>query len=570
MKVWHKIMVAPAVAIALLAGLGALSYGVLSRQQATLEDLYTNRIGNYRIAADSALVISEVHSNVYRLFTWIANLKEDKIKQITGEQEARIDAVARTMAQFAQRPEISDEERKLAQPVAKQLAKYRQDVDTAIDLSTVDLSTGISAMQTADSSFQALLKDFNELVQFETQLAHEGFDHAKEAFARVIAALLVILAFALAVCMVTALWMSRMITRPLLQAVGIVKTVAAGDLTSRIEVTTGDETGELLQALSDMNANLIKIVSQVRSGTEAISTGAKQLASGNADLSQRTEEQASSLEETASSMEELTSTVKQNAENARQANQLAQGASAVAVKGGQAVSKVVGTMSSINESSKKIVDIISVIDGIAFQTNILALNAAVEAARAGEQGRGFAVVASEVRNLAQRSAAAAKEIKALIGDSVDKVGAGTKLVDEAGKTMEEIVASVKRVTDIMSEITAASQEQSSGIEQVNTAVTQMDDVTQRNASLVEEASAAAESMEQQAAVLLQMVSRFKLGTEDGAVHTLQADAPRAVPHAAPKVKPERRAQLAHAAPVAAALGAPRAKKTDGGEEWKEF
>ncbi len=293
-------------------------------------------------------------------------------------------------------------------------------------------------------------------------------------------------------------------------AVAVTHHIAKGDLTEEVVIREGDS-ASLLAGMKGMQETLRSTVLQIKTSTDRFNVASKEIAQGNADLSQRTEEQASSLEETASSMEELTSTVKQNAENARQANQLALGASTVAVKGGTVVGQVVTTMSSINESSKKIVDIISVIDGIAFQTNILALNAAVEAARAGEQGRGFAVVASEVRSLAQRSAAAAKEIKALIGDSVDKVGAGTKLVDEAGKTMQEIVASVKRVTDIMSEITAASQEQSSGIEQVNQAITQMDQVTQQNAALVEEASAAAESMQDQAQNLVQAVAFFKLG-----------------------------------------------------------
>jgi methyl-accepting chemotaxis protein len=259
-----------------------------------------------------------------------------------------------------------------------------------------------------------------------------------------------------------------------------------------------------------MNDSLGRIVGEVRSGTDTIATASSQIAAGNLDLSSRTEQQASSLEETASSMEALTSTVKQNADNARQANQLAGSASEIALKGGVVVAQVVATMDSINASSKKIVDIIGVIDGIAFQTNILALNAAVEAARAGEQGRGFAVVASEVRNLAQRSAAAAKEIKGLIGDSVEKVDAGAKLVDQAGTTMGEIVESVKRVTDIMGEITAASQEQTSGIEQINQAISQMDQVTQQNASLVEEAAAAAESLQDQAGNLARVVSVFKL------------------------------------------------------------
>jgi methyl-accepting chemotaxis protein len=286
--------------------------------------------------------------------------------------------------------------------------------------------------------------------------------------------------------------------------------VADGDLTGTIVVTSKDETGQLLQALQDMNNGLVRIVTQVRMGTDTIATASSQIATGNLDLSSRTEEQASSLEETASSMEELTSTVKQNADNARQSNQLAMTASEVAVRGGAVVSQVVETMGSINDSANKIVDIIGVIDGIAFQTNILALNAAVEAARAGEQGRGFAVVASEVRNLAQRSASAAKEIKTLIDDSVEKVGTGSRLVNEAGATMGEVVESVRRVTDIMSEITAASQEQTDGIEQINQAVMQMDQVTQKNAALVEEAAAAAESLQDQASNLLQVVSVFKL------------------------------------------------------------
>ena len=288
--------------------------------------------------------------------------------------------------------------------------------------------------------------------------------------------------------------------------------IAAGDLTVAVELRKGDDSS-MLFAMKTMRDSLADIVSQVRTGTDTIASASSQIASGNLDLSSRTEEQGSSLEETASSMEELTSTVKQNADNARQANQMASSASEVAERGGAVVSEVVDTMASINDSSKKIVDIIGVIDSIAFQTNILALNAAVEAARAGEQGRGFAVVASEVRTLAQRSAAAAKEIKQLIGDSVAKVDAGAKLVDHAGATMSEIVASVRRVTDIMGEITSASQEQTAGIEQINVAVTQMDQVTQQNASLVEEAAAAAESMQEQAARLAQLVAVFKLDAD---------------------------------------------------------
>jgi methyl-accepting chemotaxis protein/methyl-accepting chemotaxis protein-2 (aspartate sensor receptor) len=368
------------------------------------------------------------------------------------------------------------------------------------------------------------------------------------------------------------------ITHPLRHALSLAESVAEGDLTARIDaVASKDEAGMLLTAMRQMQENLVRTVSQIRMGTDTIATASSQIASGNLDLSSRTEEQASSLEETASSMEELTSTVKQNADNSRQANQLVVAASTVAVKGGTVVARVVDTMGSINSSANKIVDIIGVIDGIAFQTNILALNAAVEAARAGEQGRGFAVVATEVRNLAQRSAAAAKEIKGLIGDSVEKVEAGTKLVAEAGTTMDEIVDGVKRVADIMAEITAASQEQSDGIEQVNQAISQMDQVTQQNAALVEEAAAAAESLQDQARNLAQAVSVFRINHSDYAGAS-QSTA-QAVSHAAPHVAP-RTVHAAVAAPAKRTLAAPPVRKNaepvkpqaggHGEDEWEEF
>ena len=322
--------------------------------------------------------------------------------------------------------------------------------------------------------------------------------------------MLALAAAAIVFAAVFAWLLSRSITRPLKQAVEIARTVAGGDLSHKVAVHGRDETGQLMLALQEMTASLVGIVDNVRRGTDNISVSSREIAAGNLDLSSRTEQQASSLEETASAMEELTATVKQNADNARQANQLALTASGIASEGGQVVGQVVETMGAIDASSRKIVDIISVIDGIAFQTNILALNAAVEAARAGEQGRGFAVVATEVRSLAQRSAAAAREIKGLIGDSVEKVETGGRLVAQAGATIREVVASVQRVTDIMAEITAASNEQSAGIEQVNQAISQMDQVTQQNAALVEEAAAAAGSMQEQAATLAGVVGAFRL------------------------------------------------------------
>jgi len=348
--------------------------------------------------------------------------------------------------------------------------------------------------------------------------------------------------------------------RGLQEVVRMLSSLADGDLTDRISNEYHGTFGQLKDDANATSDKLKEIIGQISDATDTIGTASQEIASGNTDLSQRTEEQASSLEETAASMEELTATVKQNASNAKQANQLSQNASTVAVKGGTVVKEVVGTMSSINESSRKIVDIISVIDGIAFQTNILALNAAVEAARAGEQGRGFAVVAAEVRNLAQRSAAAAKEIKTLIDDSVDKVEAGSKLVDDAGKTMEEIVNAVKSVTDIMSEISAASAEQSSGIEQVNQAITQMDEVTQQNAALVEEAAAAAESLEEEAQSLTRSVSVFRMDS----THKKHTLAPQ-------QKKPMPKHSLAKM-PIAAGKAIPskQASAKAAGEEWEEF
>ncbi|MET3130474.1 methyl-accepting chemotaxis protein [Oxalobacteraceae bacterium GrIS 1.11] len=356
----------------------------------------------------------------------------------------------------------------------------------------------------------AYLVSLGALVKYQTEAVTQANTDALESYrgARNMMILMTLIATALAAVVVW--WVGRSITTPIQHAVGLARAVAEGDLTSNIECSARDETGQLLRALMSMNDSLARTVGQVRSGSDTIATASNQIANGNLDLSSRTEQQASSLEETASSMEELTSAVSQNADNARQANVLVVAASEFAVKGGQVVGQVVSTMTSIRESSRKIVDIIGVIDGIAFQTNILALNAAVEAARAGEQGRGFAVVASEVRNLAQRSASAAREIKALIGHSVDTVDTGSKLVDEAGVTMDGIVGAVKQVADIMAHIAAASGEQSTGIAQVNQAIVQMDDVTQQNAALVEEAAAAAQSLRDQAEMLARAVSVFKL------------------------------------------------------------
>ena len=370
------------------------------------------------------------------------------------------------------------------------------------------------------------------LLDYQIQLADEAIAVANATVNRKIVWLLGLAGVALVLAGVLAWRITRSVTQPLSEAVAISRDVARGDL-SQVETSTrADELGDLLRALSEMKSSLINTVTQVRSATDSINTASAEIASGNQDLSARTEQAASNLEETAASMEQLTSTVRQSADSARQANQLASSASEIAVRGGNVVGQVVTTMDEINASSKKISDIIGVIDGIAFQTNILALNAAVEAARAGEQGRGFAVVAGEVRNLAQRSAEAAKEIKGLIGTSVDKVEAGSRLVAEAGQTMSEIVGSVQRVSDIIGEITAASGEQSDGIGQVNVAVNQLDQMTQQNAALVEESTAAAESLKEQANRLAQVVQVFKIAS-DAAQPAAAAGRSQPAPTAAP-------------------------------------
>ena len=350
----------------------------------------------------------------------------------------------------------------------------------------------------------AAMASFQELL-----MESEGKQAAADGRMAIILSLSLSVA-ATAIAIALAMLISRSISRPIAEAVKVAQRVAAGDLSVTIDARGNDETGLLLRALKEMNDNLQGIVARVRHGTDAIAHGSREIASGNMDLSSRTEQQASSLEETASSMEELTSTVKQNGENARQANQMAQSASSVASKGGQVVAEVITTMDSINASSKKIVDIIGLIEGIAFQTNILALNAAVEAARAGEQGRGFAVVAGEVRTLAHRSAAAAKEIKGLIDQSISEVNAGTELTSRAGAIMKEVIASVTQVKHVMKEISHTATEQSLGIGQVNQAVASLDDITQRNAALVEEAAAAAGELAQQTRCVAQAIAVFKV------------------------------------------------------------
>ena len=468
-----------------------------------------------------------------------------------------------------QKKTVTEEEGKLVEE-AKQLLDVANQAITDLETKLAGMSGNVAG-QLNDfdgplySSIDPISEKVTELIDLELRVAAEVADEAEQGFQFKLLSTVVLVVF----CIVLTALLGYFITRRVMgqlggepaYAVEVANAIAAGDFTRSVAVKKGDDSS-LLHAMDVMRRQLTDTIGDVRRTVETITVASREIATGNADLSNRTESQASSLEETASSMEQLTSTVKQNAENARQANQLVVSTADVAVKGGQVVGQVVDTMASIKDSSRKIADIIGVIDSIAFQTNILALNAAVEAARAGEQGRGFAVVASEVRNLAQRSAGAAKEIKALIEDSVGKVEAGDKLVDEAGKTMDEIVGSVKRVTDIMSEIAAASHEQSSGIEQVNQAVGQMDEMTQQNAALVEEAAAAAESLQDQASQLAEAVSVFKL--ESGAYSIRPATQ---MASASVLALPRRPAKPASAMP------APKPKKLASAgrnDEWEAF
>jgi len=500
------------------------------------------------------------------------------------EQTAKYDAALKKLeAQFA--VEAAPDEKKLLAQIKEYEAVAMPAIERASALWLANDAMGatkilIKEIRPAQNKWMGAL---DQLGAFEDKLnnqvkidAAEGFSSARTFMIGLgVMAVLISLSAAYA------------ITRGLLKQLGgepeytasIAGSIANGDLSIDIDTSSTDK-GSLLVEMKEMRDSLVGIVGQVRVGTETIGTASREIAAGNIDLSSRTEMQASSLEKTASAMEELTSTVKQNADNAREANQLAANASDVARKGGAVVSQVVDTMSSINESANKIVDIIGVIDGIAFQTNILALNAAVEAARAGEQGRGFAVVASEVRNLAQRSAGAAKEIKALIGDSVEKVERGSKLVGQAGVTMDEVVDSVRRVTDIMGEIANASQEQSAGIEQVNQSIIEMDSMTQQNAALVEEAAAAAQSLQDQASELARVVSIFKLEAgEERAVQAATAATVKQIPVVKPAASvartpavrtPAPRKAVAAPAPAAAKPKKVVATASSGADEWEEF
>ena len=573
LKIATKLKLAFATVLALTCLLGAMAFVQISKVNQSTTEMATNWLPSVRSAQEMKAGIARLRiQQLQKINSVQDNPSATEIARYNKLMEDIYAGFQKAVAEYEGL--ISEESEKVMFAEFKQmLTKYMAENDKANALLDEGKAAEARALHRGESSklIIAMNKTIEKIVEVNVegakrarQVAIDNYHQAQVWIGSLLAAC-VVLGLALAV------FIARAIAAPLREAVNVASTVAQGDLTSAIQVKSRDETGEMLGALRHMNESLNSIVSVVREGTQAISTASSEIASGNLELSARTEEQASSLEETASSMEELTSTVKQNADNARQANQLAVTASEVAEQGGAVVSQVVQTMGAINESARKISDIIGVIDGIAFQTNILALNAAVEAARAGEQGRGFAVVATEVRSLAQRSAAAAKEIKTLIADSVDKVGEGSQLVDKAGLTMTEVVTAIRRVTDIMGEISAASQEQTAGIEQINEAVAQMDQATQQNAALVEQSAAASESMREQAERLAQAVSVFKLPA--GAKSLVAAATPaKAVAQPAP-VKPAAQPlrQVGSSAPQGAQpVKALPSRAPAQAEEWTEF
>ncbi|MYM22280.1 HAMP domain-containing protein [Duganella sp. FT135W] len=494
----------------LMLALGGLSIFGMNTVNYALKDVYSNQLASTIALANAKNFLNRSRFVIDR---GVFHPEAADLDKTLSRADGFIEDADKAWKSYLALP-LGDDEKALATDLDAKRTLYVKEMRalmTALREHSQDKIEELS-MKTLSAQFGVFDAASVKLENFQMDGAKSHYDDSQSFFSGFTKGYIIALVLGAALIIFSAVRLLRAILRPLETALGHFDQIAAGNLANRIAADRNDEMGKLMNGLTKMQDQMSGTVSSIRTGSSAIATASSEIAAGNLDLSRRTESQAAALEETASSLEELTSTVRQNADNARQANQLARSAQDVAGKGGQLVSQVVDTMGTINSSSRKIADIIGVIDGIAFQTNILALNAAVEAARAGEQGRGFAVVATEVRNLAQRSAAAAKEIKELITASVEQVDAGTQLVDKAGATMDEIVSSVERVTGIMTEIMIAGEEQSAGIEQINQAIVSMDEVTQQNAALVEEAAAAANAMQEQAAQLEEMVSTFKLDT----------------------------------------------------------
>ena len=556
----------------LIAVLGAMSMIGLKSANSSLNEVYSNQLASMQAIGESQISLGRARFTMDRV---MVHPEAADAKDTLVRAEQFLEASNTAWKRYLALPQ-SAEEKSMSDDTDKKRGEYINNGLLALDKALRDgkieqadalMMTGLSPLS------RALEASVETLTKYQASSAEKMYVDSQARYHTQVTMAIIGMVVGALLIIISSILLLRAIFGPLDQALRHFGAISDGNLANDIVITRHDEMGALLTGLKQMQERLSTTVRGVRDGSGAIATASNEIASGNLDLSSRTEQQASSLEETASSLEELTSTVKQNSDNARQANQLAVSASDVAVKGGALVAQVVDTMGTISESSKKIADIIGVIDGIAFQTNILALNAAVEAARAGEQGRGFAVVATEVRNLAHRSASAAKDIKVLIEASVRNVGNGSELVTQTGTTMDEIVSSIRRVTDIMAEISAAGREQELGIGQINQAVAEMDTVTQQNAALVEEAAAASESMQEQAAALAEMVSIFKLD----AAHSGPAAAkpalrkPVVAAGSSGLKRPALRLAPASAA-VAPAAAKPRSAKpmADSSGEWEEF
>jgi methyl-accepting chemotaxis protein len=556
-------------AVAML-GVGMLGLSKLHAANDHMDEIYNN---NFKSAESVAKVAALSRDNVRVLDVALMTGDPQLLEESRTIQQQNTKLIDELWTRY-RAIDAGSEERELAEQFERQSEAYgaaQEQIVAKLTAGAIDEARKLRVLELRPKLLP-MLATSDKLVEMQDALAKASNEESVASYKSAVVAIWAGMLIALGVALFFGFALVRSMIGSLNTAVSTAERIANGQLGNRIEITTQDEFGRLLRAMQDMDTKLSDIVGAVRHGADSVGAAARQISSGNDDLSQRTQEQASALEETASSMEEMTSTVKQNADNARQASQLAVGARDQADRGGNVVERTVRAMTEISDSSKRIADIIDVIDEIAFQTNLLALNAAVEAARAGEQGRGFAVVATEVRNLAQRSATAAKEIKELINDSVDKVKAGTELVDESGKSLTDIVASVKRVADIVAEISAASEEQASGIDQVNNAITQMDTTTQQNAALVEEAAAASKAMEQQALLLVEKVSFFSVtGAAAPAAVPFAARTSAPVAHTNVRPMPARKpTRVAKPAPISRSAAAPMAKASGDDSAWQEF